>query len=347
YRLLGASEADGLSTQQVREAIDPAYLEAVRTELLQALKEGRRSRLLEAKLIGMNHVRIDVEIMAAPIPFGGSDALQIIIRDVTERKRADETRHEAERLRIALEKERELGELKTRLMITISHEFRTPLAIVNSSAELLDKFLERMQPEQRARHLLKIQAQIRRLTEMIEDITLIVQSTFEQVVPQFEPTDFAILCADAILQMDVLIQTQDRIVLEIEDNLPKLMLDQRRMKYVLTNLLSNALKYSPATSSILLQAHRDGHFVLLRITDHGIGIPASEQNHIFEPFYRAQNVSGIGGTGLGLSVVKDIIELHNGTIGLASELGQGTQVTILLPMKADQNPSHSPNQASA
>ncbi len=284
----------------------------------------------------MNQAIIDVEIISAPITFAGSEALQIIIRDVTERKRAEETRHEAERLRIALEKERELSELKTRLMITISHEFRTPLAIVHSSAELLDKFFDRMQPEQRARHLLKIQAQIRRLTEMIEGITLVVQATFERVVPQFEPTDFASLCADAILQMQVLIQTQDRIVVEIEDNLPKLMLDQRRMKYVLTNLLSNALKYSTATSSVLLEAHCEGQFVLLRVTDYGIGIPASEQTHIFEPFYRAQNVSGIGGTGLGLSVVKDIIELHSGTISLTSELGKGTQITILLPVKASQ-----------
>ncbi len=288
--------------------------------------------LLEAKLIRTDGQAIDVEILAAPIVFEGSTALQLIARDVTERKRAEEVQREADRLRIALDKERELGDLKTRLMVTISHEFRTPLSIIYTSTELLEKFLDRMKPEQRAGHLHKIQQQISKLTELMDDISVIIHSSFDRVVPNFKSTDVRQLCETVLAESPAFAESRSRVQFDADPDLPRLRLDQRRIRYVLTNLLSNALKYSPPGSTVELRAHVENQSVVLTVLDHGIGIPPEEQSRVFEPFYRAQNVGNTGGTGLGLSIVKGVIDLHGAAIDLISEVGAGTQIAIIFPI---------------
>jgi PAS domain S-box-containing protein len=330
-QLLRAGGADDLLGSSVPEVLHEECFARVWGRLQQTRVDGEHVRLLEGKLVRLDGEHVDVEIMAAPIVFEDEPATQMILRDITERKRAEEAQREAENLRIALDKEKELSDLKTRLMITISHEFRTPLSIAYSSAELLEKFYQKMSSEQRAEHLHRVEAQITKVTQMIEDVSLVFHSTFERLVLNFEPTDLRQLCLLALQQFEEGDNARPRVTFQADDNLPIMVIDERRIKYVLTNLLSNAIKYSPkdATISLNLSRHRPG--VVIQVVDHGIGIPAEEMTRIFEPFYRARNVGTIGGTGLGLSIVKDIVDVHHGTIQIDSEVNRGTQVTVFLP----------------
>jgi len=252
-------------------------------------------------------------------------------QDITERKLAEETQRESDRLRLAFEKEKELGDLKTKLMITISHEFRTPLTVAYTSAELLERYYERMSVEQRATHLHKVETEIKKLIGMLEDISLLIHARFEELTLTLEPIDFQELCETALLKLDDFESARQRITVNIHEKLPSFVLDARRIQYILTNLLSNALKYSKQEAKIALDVFEYNEGVMIQVTDRGIGIPPEDQVRLFEPFYRANNVGAIGGSGLGLSIVKEIVEMHKGTISLKSEVNQGTQVAIFLP----------------
>lgn len=331
-RLLKANMAEDLIGTSLAKVIHESCFATVWSRLQQTHVDGEHVRLLEGSLCRLDGRQVDVEIMAAPIVFEDAPATQMILRDVTERKRAEEAQRETEALRIALEKEKELSDLKTRMMITISHEFRTPLSIAFSSAELLERFRERMQPEQQTGHLRRIEAQITKLTQMVEDVSMVFQSTFERMMLNTEPTDLRELSQLAIEQFEYGDdEPRQHILLNADDNLPTMMIDPSRIRYVLTNLLSNALKYSDADDEIALSVTQRGSGVLIQVIDHGIGIPSEEQSRIFEPFYRARNVGVTGGTGLGLSIVRDIVEGHHGMIRIESEVNKGTQVSVFLP----------------
>ena len=254
-----------------------------------------------------------------------------VAEDITEQRQAAQAQRESERLRLALEKEKELGELKTRLMLTISHEFRTPLSVAHASAELLERYYARMSVAQREEHLRRIEAQVYRLTAMLEDISLVIHSRFERLALNLEPTSIRKVYETALPQIEDFDDAHERIVLNADDELPDLQLDVRRIQYVLTNLLSNALKYSDHTTLVVVDLRNSRGGIMLKVSDEGVGIPDEARAHIFEPFFRADNVGSIGGTGLGLSIVKEIVELHHGTINVHSVVNQGTQITIWLP----------------
>ncbi|MFN8564949.1 MAG: response regulator [Anaerolineae bacterium] len=329
-RLLRANTADDLIGALVSDVLHEECYDAVWTRLQQCRVDGEHVQLLDGKLTRLDGQAVEVEIMAAPIVFENQPATQMILRDVTERRRAEEAQRETEKLRIALEKEKELSDLKTRLMVTISHEFRTPLSIAFSSAELLDKFHEKMKPEQRTDHLHRVEAQIMKITQMIDDVSLVFQSAFERIVLNSSATDFAQLCELAIEHVEN-DEPTPRIRFSAAPALPTMMIDAARIKYVLTSLLSNAMKYSDQGSTVVLDVDRRGAGVVFHVSDHGIGIPADEQTRIFEPFYRARNVGAIGGTGLGLSIVKDIVDAHHGTMRIDSEVDRGTRISVYLP----------------
>ena len=143
---------------------------------------------------------------------------------------------------------------------------------------------------------------------------------------------FTAACETIIGEM----QTSDSIFHRIEfvctSEIPPLILDLRRIKYVIMNVLSNAMKYSDEDTIVMLRVEHEDDQVVLTVEDQGIGISAEEQARIFDPFYRGHNVGVIRGTGIGLSIVKEIVDQHHGTIRLDSEIGRGTTVTISLPV---------------
>jgi PAS domain S-box-containing protein len=254
-----------------------------------------------------------------------------IATDVTEHQQAEAALREWDRLQMALEKEKQLNTIKTNVMRTISHEFRTPLAILATSASLLDRYFDRMTADQRRERLATISNQVQRLNQMIEDISSVVHEVFNKYV--FQPGMFNLeaLCQSDIAELQSTIGAKHHIVYSGDDRLQSVYLDERLVKRILINLLTNAIKYSPEGSTIRVNVCRAVDEVMIQVIDQGIGIAPDDQKRLFEPFFRAQNARTVSGSGLGLNIVQDCVTLHQGRITVESELNKGTTFTVRLP----------------
>gem|GEM_PF-2276660 len=252
-----------------------------------------------------------------------------IFRNVTEQLDMEAAALEQERLRLALEHERSLNETKTHLMRRIAHEFRTPLAIMRSSHELLLRYGDRMNDGQRAEKLGNIGAQVAVLTEMlhhVQDSLLATQGThIRRTIVSLAP-----LCRAVIDELTTTLYAGRRVDLAIAPTLEHVLVDRYMLRLWLTNLISNGLKYSQTAPVEVGCRAREGALIL-EVRDHGIGIPAESVEHLFEPFYRAPNTHQIAGIGLGLSLVRDTVLAHAGSIQVCTCLGTGTRFTITLP----------------
>ena len=246
--------------------------------------------------------------------------------DITQRKRAEEE------LMKTLEREKELSQLKSNFVSMVSHEFRTPLGIIQSSAELLREFHPRMQCDERNEQLESIARNTRRMAGMMEDILIL--SRLDAGKLEFQP---AVLDLDAFCQRvvdEVLSATNNRCAIELslKSKLAKAQADERLLGHILTNLLSNAVKYSEPGATVRLEMKRNGHDVVCVVRDEGIGISEEDQPQLFKAFHRGGNVGTRPGTGLGLLLVKRCAELHGGSVHVSSQVGQGTTVTVTLPI---------------
>lgn len=248
------------------------------------------------------------------------------LRDVTRRKQAEEE------LRRTLEKEKELSELKSRFISMVSHEYRTPLAIILMNTSTLQKYWERLDEVQRAKRFVTIEEQIKHMTALLDDVLTIARYDAGRMSFEPMPTDVPLFC-QTILD-DIQSQSDHTHLLEFTcaTDCPAMQIDHKLMRQIFTNLVSNAMKYSEHESvvHISLECHNDE--LTLKVRDEGIGIPESDQVHLFEPFHRATNVGTINGTGLGLSIVKRAVERHGGRISFDTALGAGTTFMVVLPV---------------
>lgn len=226
----------------------------------------------------------------------------------------------AGKLRAALEAE----QMKNQFVSSVSHEFRTPLSVILSGAELLETHAASLSEARRTELFAQIKSSVIRMNEMVEQVLLLgrIESGTMQANPQ--PVDVAALCRDIV--EEVQIATQRRCEIEMKLTAALRDLDATLIRSVLVNLLTNAIKYSKPGGRIVFEANENGFFV----NDEGIGIPAVDQARLGEPFHRASNVGDISGTGLGLAVVKRSVELCGGEFSLHSQEGEGTQVSIFL-----------------
>ncbi len=239
----------------------------------------------------------------------------------------------------ALEQEKELSELKSRFLSVASHEFRTPLAVILSSAQLLQRYASRLSEQKKADYLHRIQTSVQRMTSLVDDVLLVEQGRIGRL--QFNPKslDMIAFCQGITEEFQLGIGRQHQIVLSLAElenaaSLPA-RLDENLLDHILRNLLSNAIKYSPPDSRVTLNLARTETHVRLTVTDQGIGIPARDQARLFESFHRASNVGVIQGTGLGLHIVKQAVERHGGTIAVQSQEEQGSTFTVELPLNAE------------
>jgi signal transduction histidine kinase len=229
-------------------------------------------------------------------------------------------------------RKREITQLKEQLISTISHELRTPLSVISVTSSVLEKYRDRLTSEQQSERLHGIMAQVRRLDEMLDQVSTL--SKAHRGFLQFEPQAVEVigLLRKVISEMQVHLQTGQQLNLDVDETIGLVHLDERLIWHVLVNLISNAIKYSPDGGVISLNVSQDDNFLMINVQDEGIGIPESDLKNLFEPFQRAGNVGGIGGTGLGLSIVKEIVGLHHGSISCASQEGFGTTFTIHIPV---------------
>lgn len=244
--------------------------------------------------------------------------------DVTERKRV-----ESEWLR-TLAREKELGKLRSNFVSMVSHEFRTPLGIIQSSAEILEDYLDQLETTERKDHLQSIRSNTRRMAGIMEEVLLL--GSFDAGKMEFRPVALELRTFVQELVDEVLSATDQRcpIKLSLTEMPAEIQGDERLLRHIFTNLLTNAVKYSDAGRAVQFEITRVGAELVCAIRDQGIGIPETDREWLFNAFHRGHNVDGRPGTGLGLVIVKRCVDLHRGKITVESKIGQGTAVTVRL-----------------
>jgi signal transduction histidine kinase len=257
-------------------------------------------------------------------------ANQSLLREVGEREKAQTE------LKRALAAERELGELKSRFVSLVSHEFRTPLGITMSAVELLRSYLDRLPPPKLRELLDDIHASTLRMSGMMEQVLLLGRVEAGRLGGQRSPIDLGAFCARLVDESLSATQRKCPINLRSNGELAGAGADESLLRHIFSNLLSNAVKYSPAGASVELQVCRQSGMVSFAVRDSGIGIPEAEVPHLFQAFRRGSNVADVPGTGLGLLIVKRCVELHGGTIEIDSRVGVGTTITVNLPLFASE-----------
>ncbi|MEI6427244.1 MAG: hybrid sensor histidine kinase/response regulator [Pseudanabaena sp. ELA607] len=257
----------------------------------------------------------------------------------------------AQQLQHSLEKERELNQIKSNFISVVSHEFRTPLTSIQSSAELLEHYdWDRSEQVQQLR---QIQGEVRHMTDLMEDVLFLSRHEAQKNTLNAVPFNLIGFCTKLLRQTKALLKeehtilatffdgtslinhqiTKQKIAIE-QDALPNItvIMDENVLRHILMNLLSNAIKYSPLGGLIEFDCHVNNSEVIFVVKDQGIGIPKGEQDHLFSSFYRAKNVGTLPGTGLGLSIVKSCVDIHQGRISLQSDVGLGSTFEVILPI---------------
>ena len=276
-------------------------------------------------------IPIETTISALHDLAGNITALIGINKDITERKQTENLREEHSRLASQLDKEKEQVQFRSQLISIIAHEFRTPLTVILNSSTLLVDYEDRLTPEKRHKRIRSIVAQAERLGKMLDDIDILSKSQrgFLQYNPQL--MNIVKFCENLVEELNNIVQKNQELVFKRQGEFPLISVDGELMRHALTNLISNAVKYSEDGNQIGLEIVRQEDFVIINVRDKGIGIPPEDAEYLFEPFHRAHNVGNIRGTGLGLSIVKDIVELHGGQVSFESESSVGTVFTIKIP----------------
>ncbi len=269
---------------------------------------------------------VPLEVTLTRIQMSGRPIIQAVIVDITERKKA-----EAELLR-SLAREKELSALKTNFVSMVSHEFRTPLGIIMSSSEILQAYFDQLERSERGEHLQSIQKNTRRMANLMEEVLLLSRVEAGKLTLDPQALDLPALCRRLV--DEVLSATNRRcpIELTVDAEVGEAFLDERLLRHILTNLLTNAVKYSVEGAAVKFLVVRLATKVRFEVTDSGIGIPEEDQKWLFNAFQRGRNVGNIAGTGLGLVIVKRCVELHRGTIRIHSAAGQGTRVEVEVPL---------------
>jgi PAS domain S-box-containing protein len=249
--------------------------------------------------------------------------------DISARKRAEEE------TRRALLRERELSELKTRFVSLASHEFRTPLATILSSIELLEDFGPGLPDAERSELLKIVKAAIARMAAMLDQVLLIGRAEAEKLEFHPESVDPAALAAGLALEAERAHAGRAKVAFAARGAPGRRRIDTNLLTHALSNLLSNAIKYSPAESTVEFELAPEPGTLTFVVRDRGIGIPAEDQPRLFESFHRARNVGNAQGTGLGLTIVKHCVELHGGRVSFESEPGRGSTFTLVVPAAAE------------
>jgi PAS domain S-box-containing protein len=237
-------------------------------------------------------------------------------------------------LRQSLEKEKELNELKTRFISTASHEFRTPLTTILASAEMIQRYGKKWDETKYNDYFNKIKKSIDYLTKLMDDVLTINRSESSKIL--FNPvlTNLYKICLEISEGTKSVRDEKHEFVFNYSAKKVNLILDPKLFKFLISNLISNAFKYSPEGGKVEFSVSSSRELIHISISDEGIGIPEDDIKHLFEPFHRGTNTVDIPGTGLGLSIVKHAVEMHNGKISVNSKIGKGTIFTVEIPVRS-------------
>lgn len=253
------------------------------------------------------------------------------VKDITLEKEAEVISREADQLRQELDREKGLHELRVRFVSMVTHEFRNPLAAIQSSVSILDNYADRLDEEKRQEKYQRIYGQIERLTSLLEDLLEIGE--LENYMLRFSPQRVDVIDLIANLYSEYRETVGSNYNLILNHDADKLVTygDVKLLEQTFGNIISNAIKYSPEGQDVICTVGVQDQNIIVTVQDFGIGIPERDYDRLFKAFYRASNVSTQPGTGLGLIIAKQSIELHRGEIYFTSVLGEGTTFTVTLP----------------
>jgi PAS domain S-box-containing protein len=307
------TQANGRSTSEMaREVID------------HILKEGQATfDWISRNADGFEY---PIETRAARIPIPGRNLIVASMVDIRARKEA-----EAELTR-ALAREKELSELKSSFVSMVSHEFRTPLEIIISSADNLQRYHDRLPAEKRQQLLQSINRAVMRMSGMMEEVLVLGRLETDRITFNPDRIDLAAFCQRLSDEIESATNRRCPVQLQLKGSLDNATGDEGLLRHIFTNLLSNAVKYSTPGQPVDFSIARESDNAICRITDHGCGIPEADQKHLFQAFHRGSNVRQVPGTGLGLLIVRRCIELHGGEIIFESAESRGTTFTVRLPL---------------
>lgn len=279
-----------------------------------------------------------VEIHLQKSTIGDRDSLVAIILDISEQeqytqKLENTVTQRTQQLEEALAKEKELGELKTKFLSLVSHEFKTPLSGILTSATLVGKYPKEEQQDKREKHLKTIQGKVKYLNNIINDFLSIERLESGKVTYRYSNFPLSKVINEVVYDANMLLKEGQHI--EYPENIDAIFIDsdENILAIILTNLIHNAVKYSSEMSTIYISAKEKGEVLEIVIRDEGMGIPEVEQKHIYERYYRAENALLTQGTGIGLNIVKTHLENLGGTITFISTPDVGTKFTITIPLK--------------
>jgi PAS domain S-box-containing protein len=265
---------------------------------------------------------------AVGITFVGQD-----ITELTEYRRSleDKIEERTVELRLALQKEKELVELKTRFVSIASHEFRTPLSSIQFAANFLKQYHHRIEEHERHQKLDNIVSQVEHMTSLLDDVLTYGKSEagkINLITSNIRLADFVTKISE---EVGYTTRNTHKTQLEFHHVPSEIETDEKLLRSILSNLLTNAIKFSPGREKVYLTVEGFGRHVQLIIRDEGIGIPEEELENIFEPFLRGKGVASIPGTGLGLSITKKAVELLGGSLKAESQVDVGTTFSVLIP----------------
>jgi PAS domain S-box-containing protein len=309
------------------------YTATVHPEDLPVMRDRHERRLRGEDVDSMYSFRVitqsgevrSLELSAVQIEWGKREATLIFVVDATARLQAELTQRQT------LQRQSELNDMKSRFISVASHEFRTPLAFILSSAELLKHYGDRLPETEKAEVIATIETGVQRMTQMLDRVLLL--GKVEAQMLEFQPAEINLQTLCQNLLEDARIQHTEagcELALQFEAEPATGLFDEKLLRHIFGNLLSNAIKYSPQGGKVLFRVSSQEGRVVFEVSDQGIGIPAEELPHLFEWFHRASNVGEIQGTGLGLAIVKNSVDLHGGRIEVTSTVGQGTRFTVTI-----------------
>jgi len=224
----------------------------------------------------------------------------------------------------SLEKEKELGQLKSRFVSMASHEFRTPLSAIQLSASLIDKYAQPFDNPNIGKHVKRIKNAVGNLTTILNDFLSLEKLEAGKVEPSFASFDVVKLSEEITEEMQVIAKENQNIIYQHTGTTSNIHLDGNLLKNCIINLIGNAIKYSGENTFIEFNTEVTENDCIVTIKDNGIGIPEADQKHLFEAFFRAHNTGNIPGTGLGLNIVGRYVNLMNGKIDFESNVNKGT-----------------------
>lgn len=324
------NETRTLIEQELFQVLNEKNSNIIGNSVSKIIQSGVVNGLAEKTLlVDKRGVHIPVVECAAPIQddTGCITGVVIAFRDITQQQQAEVEIHKA------LVKEKELNELKSHFISTASHEFRTPLATILSSVDMLELYSHKWNEQRKIEHFHRIQTAAESMTQLLDDVLLVSKAEAGKL--QFNPVSLNLLkfCSDLAEEMQLLAEAKHTISFVSQGECDNVCLDEKLLRHILSNLLSNAVKYSPLGGTIQFQLICNQIGVTFHITDQGIGIPPADKEQLFQSFYRASNVGTTPGTGLGLTIVKKSVDLHGGQINVTSEVGVGTTFTVIIPIQ--------------